>query len=85
MASHSDDNTNDNIIFTTKSTKLDVHVVNTQKPYQETGGWLDWDYIENHHRIIAVDYSRQKELNANPKAIQQAEFVGRLKKNRRQW
>ena len=30
--------------------------------------------------IIAVDLSRQKEFNVDPKAIQQIEFVGQLKK-----
>ena len=28
---------------------------------------------------MAVDLSRQKELDADPKAIQQIEFVGQLK------
>ena len=36
-------------------------------------------YIKNHYRLIAVDLSRQKELDADPKAIQQIEFVGQLK------
>ena len=31
---------------------------------------LDYDYISNDYRLIAVDLSRQKELDANPKAIQ---------------
>ena len=31
---------------------------------------LDYDYINNDYRLIAVDLSRQKELDANPKAIQ---------------
>ena len=30
-------------------------------------------------RLIAVDLSRQKELEAGPKAIQQIEFAGQLK------
>ena len=34
----------------------------------------------NHYRLIVVVLSRQKELDANPKAIQQTEFVGQLKK-----
>ena len=34
-----------------------------------------WFY-KNHYRLIAVDLSRQKELDADPKAIQQIEFVG---------
>ena len=41
---------------------------------------LDYDYIKNHYRLIAVDLSRQKELDADPKAIQQIEFVGQSKK-----
>ena len=44
-----------------------------------TGCLLDYDYIKNHYRLIAVDLSRQKELDADPKAIQQIKFVGLLK------
>ena len=29
--------------------------------------------------LIAVDLNRQKQGNANPKAIQQIEFIGKLK------
>ena len=43
------------------------------------GSLLGYDYIKNHYRLIAVHLSRQKELNADPKAIQQKEFVGQLK------
>ena len=35
---------------------------------------------QNHYRLIAVDLSRQKDLDADPKAIRQTEFVGQLKK-----
>ena len=45
-----------------------------------TGCLLDYDYIKNHYRLTAVDLSRQQELDADPKAIQKIEFVGRLKK-----
>ena len=45
-----------------------------------TGYLLDYDYIKNHYRLIAVDLSRQKELDADPKGVQQIEFVGQLKK-----
>ena len=41
---------------------------------------LDYDYTKNHCRLIAIDLSRQKELDAYPKAIQQIEFVAQLKK-----
>ena len=40
---------------------------------------LDYDYIKNYYRLIAVDLSRQKEFDANPKVTQQIEFVGQLK------
>ena len=46
-----------------------------------TGCLLDYNYIKNHYRSITVDLSRQKELEADSKAIQQVEFVRQLKKN----
>ena len=36
-----------------------------------------WIY-KNQYKSIAVDLSRQKELDADPKAIQQIEFIGQL-------
>ena len=41
-----------------------------------TGCLLHYEYIENHYRLIAADLSRQKESDADPKAIQQIGFVG---------
>ena len=41
-----------------------------------TGCLLDYQYIKNHYRLIPVDLSRQKEFDADPKVIQQIEFVG---------
>ena len=32
--------------------------------------------MKNHYRLIVIDLSRQKELDADPKAIHQIEFVG---------
>ena len=32
-----------------------------------TGCLLDYDYIENHYRLIALDLSRQKRLDTDPK------------------
>ena len=40
---------------------------------------LDYDYIKNHYRLIAVDLSRQNKLDVDPKATRQIEFVGQLK------
>ena len=44
-----------------------------------SGYLLDYDNINNHYRLIAVDLSRQKELDADPKALQQIEYVRQLK------
>ena len=38
-----------------------------------SGYLLDYDNINNHYRLLAVDLSRQKELDADPKALQQTE------------
>ena len=40
-----------------------------------TGCLLDYDYYSNHYSIIACDLSKQKELDADPRAIQQLEIV----------
>ena len=36
---------------------------------------LDCNYIKNHYILIATDLSRPKKIDADPKAIQQIEFV----------
>ena len=38
-----------------------------------TGSLLDFNYFEK-HKLVAVDLYKQKELDANPRAIQQIEF-----------
>ena len=40
---------------------------------------LDYEYIKNRYKLIGADLSRQKELDADRKAIQEIEFVGQLK------
>ena len=44
-----------------------------------TGCLLDYDYFKKYHQLIAVDLSKQRELDADPRAIQQIEFIGMLK------
>ena len=39
-----------------------------------TGSLLDYDYFKNHYKLVAVDLSKQKELDADPRPIQQIEF-----------
>ena len=39
-----------------------------------TGSLLDFDYFKKHHKLVAVDSSKQKELDADPRAIRQIKF-----------
>ena len=39
-----------------------------------TGSLLDYYYFNKHYKLVAVDLSKQKELDADPRAIQQIEF-----------
>ena len=42
---------------------------------------IDYQYFKDHFQLIAVDLSKQKELDADSRAIQQIEFYGVLKTN----
>ena len=46
-----------------------------------TGSLLDYDYFNKHYKLVAVDLSKQKELDADPKAIPQVEFKYMLEIN----
>ena len=46
-----------------------------------TGSLLDYDYFNKHYKLVAVDLSKQKELDADPRAIQQIEFKYMLEIN----
>ena len=48
---------------------------------KDKGCVLDYEYIKNHYKLISVGLSRQKELDADPNAIKQVEFVGKLRNN----
>ena len=39
-----------------------------------TGSLLDYNYFNKHYKLVAIDLSKQKELDADPRAIQQIEF-----------
>ena len=43
-----------------------------------TGCLLDYSYFKENYKIIAVDLSRQNELDADPRAIQQINFTANL-------
>ena len=46
-----------------------------------TGCLLDFAYFEKNYRLIAVDLSKQKALDADPGAIQQIIFTGNASQN----
>ena len=39
-----------------------------------TGSLLDYNYFKKHYKLVAVDLSKQKVLDADPRAIQKIEF-----------
>ena len=39
-----------------------------------TGSLLDYNYFKKHYKLVAVHLSKQKKLDADPRAIQQIEF-----------
>ena len=45
-----------------------------------TGNLLDYEYFSKHFRLIAIDLSKQIELE-NPELKQQINFTGRLERN----
>ena len=46
-----------------------------------SGSLLDYNYFKKHSKLIAVDLSKQKELDADPRAIQLIEFKYMLPTN----
>ena len=46
-----------------------------------TGSLLDYNYFKKHYKLVAIDLSKQKELDADPRAIQQIEFKYMLETN----
>ena len=39
---------------------------------------LGYNYFKKHYKMIAIDLSKQQELDSDPKAIQQINFTGNL-------
>ena len=46
-----------------------------------TGPLLDFNYFKKHYKLVAVDLSKQKEFDADPRATQQIEFKYMLETN----
>ena len=47
-----------------------------------TGCFLDCQYFKDHYNLISIDLSKQKELDADSRAIQQIEFYTMFFKGR---
>ena len=45
-----------------------------EKYREYTGSLLNYNYFKKHNKLVAFDLSKQKELDADPRAIQQTEF-----------
>ena len=48
--------------------------------YYAAGNLLDYEYFKDHYKLIAIDLSKQIELE-NPDLKQQIDFIGRLEEN----
>ena len=71
---------------------FDVPVKNKEEAYEKimsisknndytTGNLLDYEYFSKHYKLIAIDLSKQIELE-NSDLKQQINFIGRLEKDR---
>ena len=45
-----------------------------------TGCLLDYSYFKDHYKMIAIDLSKQQALDADPRTIQQINFIANLEK-----
>ena len=52
----------------------------TKSNYYTTGNLLDDEYFKDHYKLIAIDLSKQIELE-NPDLKQEINFIGRLEEN----
>ena len=46
-----------------------------------TGCLLDYNYFKNYYKMIAIDLSKPQALEADPKAIQYINFIGKLERD----
>ena len=53
-------------------------IANDQRDDYTTGCLLDYNYFKHFYKMIAIDLSKQQDLDADPKAIQQINFTGNL-------
>ena len=46
-----------------------------------TGCLLDYPYLKNHYKVIAIDLSKQQALDADPRAVRKINFTANLDRN----
>ena len=56
----------------------EIREISTEQGDDYTTGWLlDFSYFEKNYRLIVVDLSKQKALDADSRAIKQIIFTGK--------
>ena len=51
----------------------------TDQGYDDTSGrLLDFNYIKNYYKMIAIDLNTQQAFDDEPKAMQKISFIGNL-------
>ena len=69
----------DQSIYSISKTQENIRKIATGKGDDYTTGCLlDYPYFKENYKMIAIDLSRQNELDADPRAIQQINFTANL-------
>ena len=55
-----------------------MKIASGQGDNSATGCLLDYSYFKYHYKMIAIDLSKQQALDADPRAIQQINFMANL-------
>ena len=59
-----------------------IREIATVQGDDHTAGCLpDYPYFKKHYTLIAIDSSKQQVLHADPKVIEQINFIGNLERN----
>ena len=72
----------DELIKSNMRTYDNIRKIATSQGDDDTSGCLlDYNYFKEHYKIIAIDFSKQEALDADPKPIQQINFTENLERN----
>ena len=70
-----------NILFALAFNAVIRKITTGQGDDYATGCLLDHNYFKKHYKMIAIDLSKPRALDADPKAIQRITFTGNLSGN----